>query len=148
MIHGQPPAPRYYLLGSRWYVTLTRPRSASAVARSSSRLSHGYPNRTFRPPISINSNPLGGSLSACSMQCMLGLPFGGTYASTTYQRLVPDVSRKVTTLEPKLAFHLPSCHLSPDHCYPPLIQTLRLCLPDVVPRAIPVVNALRQICLL
>ena len=109
MLHIQLPTPRYRCLGRKWSVMLTRPWSTSAVARSYSRSSHGLYNRTFNSPIRIKSNPVGDAFSPCSMQCKLGLSFGGMYSSTAYHRLDPNVSRKHTTLGPKL-YVFSTCH--------------------------------------
>ena len=93
---------RYCRLGRKWSVMLTRPRSASAIARSFSCFLSGSSNRSFKSAIRINSNPLCVACSACSMRCTIDLSFGGTYAPTTYQHLTPDVSRKLITLGPNL----------------------------------------------
>ena len=93
---------------------LTRPWSSSSVARSSSRLSRGSPNRAFKSPIRIKSNPVCAVRSASYTQCKLGLSFCGTYAPTTYYYLAPDVSRNLTVLGRKLAvfstFHFFAAH--------------------------------------
>ena len=145
MYHVQPPAPQYHRLGNKWYVVLTRPRSTSAISKSSSRLPRGSPRCAFRSPIRIISNPLGSAHSACSARCTTGMLFGGTYAPTMYHRLAPDVSRKLSTLRTYLTM-LSTCHTfvnlqttaTPPQCllsasvtqtsYPELF---RLCMPFV-----------------
>ena len=110
MLHVQMPTTRYCDLGKKWYSMLTRLKSASVVARSASCLSRGSPSRAFRYPIRIISNPLGAACSTCSTKFMSGTLFEGTYTPTTYQRLNPHVSRKLTTLGTKL-YVLSTCIL-------------------------------------
>ena len=103
MHHIQLPAPLYLHRGMKWSVMLNRTLSTSAVTRSSSRLSHGFPSHAFRSPIRIISKPFGAALSAYSTQYTADTSFGGTYTPTTYHRLSPDVRRKLTTLDLNMA---------------------------------------------
>ena len=98
--HFQHPFTLYLLLGMKWSVMSSSPKSATIVVIYSSCASHSSCSLMLRSPRSMTYTPFDEFPSNFSIHATVGALFGGMYAPTTYHLHRPVVNMKLTTFGP------------------------------------------------